>query len=179
MNSLKHAMFAGSILTITLLILSLSNAIYAQADKTVVVVNTAANPVPVRSVDVPAPIQPYQAVIDGSSLPTVPAGKLLVIEHVSGHYRVPSASGSAGPCRILQLSLLLGSGGDIDVVPVFMGTGTGINSDVNFFTFSQAVRSYVTAGSEFGAANYVGSQYCSGFPTVSHVVVSGHLENAN
>src|SRR6266568_4786805 len=65
----------------------------APSPSNVMVVNTPASPVPVRDVDNPAR-QPFQAEVvggfaDGASttgdipITTVPAGKVLVIEHVS------------------------------------------------------------------------------------------------
>src|SRR6266568_3412190 len=65
----------------------------APSPSNVMVVNTPASPVPVRDVDNPAR-QPFQAQVvggfaDGAAttgdipITTVPAGKLLVIEHVS------------------------------------------------------------------------------------------------
>ena len=157
-------------------ILTFSTAAFAQTE--VRVNNKAGDAVAVKSVDEPAR-RAYSVAFEmnASPLPSVPAGKTFVIEHISGHIRVPSAFGAAGPCRFMQLSFIVGS--EIDVVPVFMGTAAGLSNDFNFFTISQPVRAYATQNSDIGGAGYSLSQYCSGFPGSSRIVLTGYLVNDN
>jgi hypothetical protein len=155
-------------------ILTFSAAAFAQTE--VRVANKVGDAVAVKSVDEPAR-RAYSVAfaMNANPLPTVPAGKTFVIEHISGHIRVPSAFGAAGPCRFMQLSFIVGS--EIDVVPVFMGTATGLNNDFNFFTISQPVRAYATQNSDIGASSFSLSQYCSGPASSSNIVLTGYLVN--
>jgi len=148
------------------------------AQTNVRVTNKKGDAVAVKSVDNPARHAYQVSFALNTNLPTVPDGKVFAVEHISGHMRVPSAFGAVGPCKFMQLSFILGSA-DIDVIPVSMGTSPSLSNDVNFISFTQPVRAYVSANSDFGAANLALSQYCSGFPTDSTIVITGHLINAN
>ena len=153
----------------------------AGAQTDVTVTNPKTSPVLVRDVDNDAR-RPYQVSfsIGQPTLPTVPAGKVFVIEYVSGTIRVPSTTGSASPCRFMQLSFGLGNGSDTDVLPVYMGTAQSINNtDINFFTISQRVQTYGLANSDLGGTSYSLAAGCNSGPTFSHIVLSGHLEKAN
>jgi hypothetical protein len=156
----------------------LGGAAAAQTDVTVT--NPRSNPVLVRDVDNDArrPFQ-VQFSIGQATLPTVPAGKVFVIEYISGTIRVPSTTGSTLPCQFRQLSFVLGQT-DIDVVPVSMGSSQSINNtDLNFFTISQRVQLYAPANADLGGTSYALSQGCTSGPTSSHIVLTGHLEKAN
>jgi len=153
----------------------------AAAQTEVTVTNPKSDPVLVRDVDNDARL-PYQVSfsIGQPTLPTVPAGKVFVIEYISGTIRVPSTTGSATPCRFMQLSFGLGNGSDTDVLPVSMGTAQSINNtDINFFTISQRVQIYGLANSDLGGTSYSLAGTCNSGPTSSHIVLSGHLEKAN
>lgn len=167
----------GLAVFVSLLIAAMSAA--AQTDVTVT--NPKTNPVLIRDVDNDAR-RPYQVSfsIGQPTLPTVPAGKVFVIEYVSGTIRVPSTTGLSAPCRFMQLSFVFGGLTDIDVLPVYMGTVQSINNtDVNFFTISQRVHTIGLANSDLGGTSYSLSPGCNSGPTFSHVVLSGHLEKAN
>lgn len=152
---------------------------FAQKSSNVVVTNTTANPVPVRRADNPA-FQSYKIGVDWGETKSVPAGKTFVVEHISGHYQIGAPFGAAGPCRIMRLAIPVG-GESIDVVPVYMGTATGLGQDVNFFSFSQQYKGYITQGSDVpGSATSSLSQYCNSFPvSYSRVVFSGYLVDVN
>jgi hypothetical protein len=163
---------------ILLAVFSFSAAALAQTPTQVRVTNKIGDAVAVKAVDNPGR-HAFQVgfELNGANPPEVPAGKVFVVEHISGNIRVPSAFGAPGPCRFHQLSLFLGI--DIDVVPVHMGTSPGLSNDFNFFTISQPVRAYATQGSQLGGASLSLSQHCSGFPTWSRIVLTGHLVNDN
>jgi len=178
---MKNIKFAGFTL-FTLFILAISDAVDAQ--KSVVVENTTANPVPVvisnntplnpLSVRTVGPVAPFSTsfALGQPPAPAIPAGKLFVVEHISGNIRLPSVSGG-GPCRILGLSFLLGTA-QIDVIPVFMGSISSAGIDSNFFSFSQPVRAYVPS-SDLGLTIFARSDPCTGAPTSSLIVWNGHL----
>jgi hypothetical protein len=156
-------------------------AISASAQTDVTVTNPKSNPVLIRDVDNDAR-RPFQVSfsIGQSTLPTVPAGKIFVIEYISGQVRLPSTTGSQMPCRFMQLSFGLGNGSDTDVLPVYMGTAQSVsNTDLNFFTISQRVQVYGLSNSDLGGTSYSLSSGCTGAPTFSHISLSGHLEKAN
>ena len=159
-------------------IFAFSTAVLAQTPTQVRVTNKAGDAVAVKSVDNPAR-HSYQVAFEMNvgAPPVVPDGKTFVIEHISGHIRVPSATGITGACRFLQLSFIVGS--EIDVVPVFMGTASGLSNDFNFFTISQPVRAYATQNSDIGSASFSLSQFCTGILTSSHIVLTGYLVNDN
>jgi len=152
---------------------------HAQKTSTVVVGNTTANPVPVKRTDNPA-FQPYKIGVEWGEIKSVPLGKTFVVEHISGFYQIGSAFGAAGPCRIMRLAIPVG-GESIEVIPVHMGTANGVTQEVNFFSFSQPYKGYITQGSDVpGSATSNLSQYCNSFPLMySRVVFSGYLVDVN
>jgi hypothetical protein len=189
---MKKNKFAGFTL-FALFILAISNATHAQ--KNVVVDNTNANPVPAVITNTPAtpvpvvisnntptnplsvrdvgPLEPFSTsfAVGQPPTPAIPAGKLFVVEHISGNLQVPSLVGG-GPCRILGLSFLLGTA-QVAVVPVFMGLISSGGIDTNYFTISQPVRAYVPSGPN-GITISAVTDPCNGSWT-GQIVWNGHL----
>ena len=139
----------------------------APSPSNVNVVNTTASPVPVRDVDNPAR-QPFQAEVvggfaDGASttgditIATVPAGKRLVIEHVSVFG------------MMLRLQRLVASGTQMHEIghtsrghgPPISAQGSNADGTLDYFIASQLVRFYADPGpisvfaerDSFGGAN--------------------------
>lgn len=152
---------------------------FSQKSSNVVVTNTSGNPVPVKRADNPA-YQAYKIGVEWGETKSVPLGKTFVVEHISGHYQIGSAFAAAGPCRIMRLAIPVGSE-SIDVVPAYMGTAPGLTQDINFFSFSQQYKGYITQGSDVpGFATSSLTQYCNSFPVFySRVVFSGYLVDVN
>lgn len=147
---------------------------FVEAQKGTVISNTTENPVRVKAVDNPAH-QPYRIGVSLQETATVPAGKIFVIEHLSGRLMVESNAGATGPCRIHYLAF--GSGGEpIDVIPVYMGSAQGLNTEFSFFSFSQPIKSYAGPNSDVGGATAGLSMHCKSFPVFdSRIVFSGYL----
>jgi len=164
------------IISIVFAVLVFAGAAFAQTD--VRVTNKVGDAVAVKSVDNPARhgFQVSFELNGATPPPAIPAGKVFAVEHISGHLRIPSATGATTPCKFYQLSFLLGST-DIDVTPVLMGTAPSIGQDLNFITISQPLKAYVQGGSDYGAAGFSLSSGCSGSPTSSHIVLTGYLIN--
>lgn len=149
-------------------------AIEVKAQKGTIITNPPDNPVNVKSVDNPA-LQRYSVGVALQSTATVPAGKIFVIEHISGRLMIESNVGATGPCRVHYLAI--GTGGEsIDVIPVYMGSAQGLNNEFSFFSFSQPVKAYVGPNSDFGGATAGLSAHCKSFPVFdSRIVFSGYL----
>src|SRR5438445_1232922 len=115
------------------------------------VVNTPASPVPVRDVDNPAR-QPFQAQVvggfaDGASttgditIATVPAGKRLVIEHVSVFGMMEQLQRLVGGTLFHELGHNLGH----DHLPI-SAQGSNAAGTLDYFVASQLVRFYADPG---------------------------------
>lgn len=181
MKYFRLAVSSGICALLGLLIIASPHNTYAQQTKAVQVTNDTTNPVPTKNVENPAR-NAFQVAFEllGSNPATVPAGKIFVIEHISGAIRVESQFNAPVPCRIRQLSISTGSLHPIDVIPIYMGTGQGLNGDVNFFSISQPVRVAARPGSELGGASMSLGQYCNSFPLMwSNIVFTGYLVDAN
>src|SRR5688572_15911929 len=96
----------GSSIVVLAVVVFAQIVAFGQGAKEVIVANTPAAPVPVKSVDDPAR-RAFQLAFEVNSPNTVttPAGKIFVVEHVSGNFRLGTASGGANPCRFFQLGL--------------------------------------------------------------------------
>jgi hypothetical protein len=98
--------------TVSLYLLAIGIALFgntvilAQGPKDVVVTNTASAPALVKSVDDPAR-RAFQLgfEVNGQNPATTPAGKIFVVEHVSGTFRLKTQSGSTTPCKFFELAL--------------------------------------------------------------------------
>jgi hypothetical protein len=135
------------------------------------IINDAANPVPVVDVGTPAPAaEPFQhqvsSFVPASLSVPVPAGKRLVIEFYSG------TAATQVPCAMAAMKIETNlSGADLEhklfAVPVVLGEP----SDFNQYTVSQQVRLYAAPGTfvQFAAST---SPAC---PADFLGVVSGYL----
>lgn len=149
-----------------------------EAQKGTIITNTTENPVRVRSVDNPA-LSRYQIGISLGQTATVPDGKIFVVEHMSGSLMIGSNAGATGPCRIHYLALGTGDV-SIDVVPTFMGSAQGLNTEFSFFSFSQTVKAYVGPNSDFGGSTAGLASDCKSFPVEhSRITFTGHLVDAS
>ena len=127
----------------------------APSPSNVNVVNTTASPVPVRDVDNPAR-QPFQAEVvggfaDGASttgdvtITTVPAGKLLIIEHVSVFGAMLPGQKMVRARLIIRWST---PGGSLVIRPPLVIRPQGSNADGtrDYFVASEPVRFYAGDG---------------------------------
>ncbi|HWN99211.1 MAG TPA: hypothetical protein VNS63_08075, partial [Blastocatellia bacterium] len=123
-----------------------------------------ASPLVVRDLDNPA-LQPFVATLlsvnPNTSFFTVPSGKRLVIEYVSGQGTLPTGD------KLLFVRLQINTGGST-VFHRFLPVLTGTEGNVDVFLVSQQTRLYAEPGS---------SVILSGPPanTIFSVTVSGYL----
>src|SRR5215207_10030056 len=136
-----------SILAVFVVIGTVSFA-YAQTSKDVNVVNTAAAPVNVRSVDDPAK-RAFQLAfeVNGTNPVATPVGKVFVVEHVSGSFRLGSVSGLTTTCRFLQLAFpvsgVTGLPEALELLPTVMGTVPSIGMDLTFVSINNPMKFYI------------------------------------
>ena len=152
-----------------------------QTSKDVTVVNTTAAPVPVRSVDDPAR-RAFQIgfEVNGAAPVSTPAGKIFVVEHVSGSFRLKTVSGSATPCRFFELGLpvsgVQGAPEVFEIIPTEMGTAPSIGFDVSFYSINHPMKIYFRQNSDLGAMNFSIGGSCTASPILnSRIVLSGYL----
>lgn len=156
-------------------ILLITGSVLAQ--KGTVITNTADNPVRVKAVDNPA-YNRYQVITELGDISSVPAGKIFVIEHISGSLMIESAAQATGTCRVYSLALSTGAV-PLDVIPTYMGSAPGLNTQYSFFSFSQPVKAYVGPGSDFGGLTSGLSSDCKDFPLFfSRIAFFGYLVDA-
>ena len=121
----------------------------APSPSNVIVVNTPASPVPVRDVDNPAR-QPFQAeamggFADGASttgevtITTVPAGKLLIIEHVS-------VFGAMLPGQKMVRARVMYRFSVFGHSLVISAQGSNANGSSDYFVASELIRFYDNDG---------------------------------
>ena len=160
---------------------SLSMTSFGQTAKDVIVANPPASPVNIRAVDDPAKRAFQLAFEVGTPNPvSTPAGKIFVVEHVSGTFRLGTVSGSSNPCRFLQIAFpASGASGPfeaLELIPTVMGTAQSIGQDLTFISINHSMKFYVRPNTEVGGLNYVMGGNCTGAPLVnSRMVLSGHL----
>jgi hypothetical protein len=153
-----------------------------QASKEVVVTNTAAAPALVKSVDDPAR-RAFQLgfEVNSPNSVTTPAGKIFVVEHVSGTFRLKTQSGAATPCRFFELALpVSGVQGSLpesyQLIPVDMGTTPSVGFDVSFYSINHAMKLYFRPGTELSGMNFAIGGSCTATPILnSRIVLSGYL----
>jgi hypothetical protein len=174
-------------LSVTVLAFLVSIAVTAngQGPKDVNVINSASAPVPVRSVDEPAKRAFQLAFEINTPTPvTTPAGKIFVVEHVSGTVRMGTVSGSTQPCRFLQLGFpVSGTSGApeaLELIPTLMGTAASIGMDISFQSINHPMKFYIRPNMEIGGANFVLGGACTASPIIfSRMVFSGYLVDQN
>ena len=171
----------GLFLFLFSIVLATATYTRAQGAKEVIVANTSAAPVPVRSADDPAR-RAFQVGFEPNSGNTVttPAGKIFVVEHVSGSFRLGTTSGSTNPCRFFQLSLpvsgIAGPPESIELIPTIMGTAPSVSNDITFLSLSQPMKFYIRQNTEIGGVSYSISGGCIVSPLLnSRIVLSGYL----
>lgn len=154
---------------------------FAQTAKDVTVVNTTAAPVPVKSVDDPAR-RAFQIgfEVNGATPVSTPAGKIFVIEHVSGSFRLKTTSGSSTPCRFFELGLpvsgVQGVTEAIELIPTDMGTAASIGFDLSFYSINHPMKLYMRPNTELGGMNFSMGGSCAPSPIFnSRIVLSGYL----
>ncbi len=159
------------------------HSVFSQPAKEVIVTNTRAAPVLVRAVDNPAR-RAFQLAFEVNSGNTVttPAGKIFVVEHVSGTFRLGTVSGAASPCRFLQLGLpvsgITGPPEALEFIPTLMGTVPSISNDITFLTINHPMKFYIRENTDIGGVNAVFGGSCTPTPIVfSRMVLSGYLVN--
>lgn len=165
--------------------LAAHTAALGQASKDVVVVNTAAAPALVKSVDDPAR-RAFQLgfEVNGPNTVTTPAGKIFVVEHVSGTFRLKTQSGATTPCKFFELGLpVSGIQGSLpetyQLIPTEMGTAPSVGFDVSFYSINHAMRLYMRPNSELGAMSFAIGGSCTASPILnSRIVLSGYLVDA-
>jgi len=152
-----------------------------QGSKEVIVTNTSANAVPVRAVD-DAARRAFQLGFDVNTGNTVttPAGKIFVVEHVSGSFRLGTTSGATTPCRFLQIGLpisgITGPPEAVEIIPTVMGTTASVGNDVTFLSINHPMKFYVRQNTEIGGVNSVLGGNCTASPIMnSRIVLSGYL----
>ena len=154
-----------------------------QGAKDVVVTNAATAPVPVRTVDDPAR-RAFQLgfEVNGPNTVMTPAGKIFVVEHVSGSFRLGTTTGSStNPCRFFQLGLpVSGVSGPpevVELIPTLMGVASGgINNDVTLLSLNHSMKFYIRPNMEIGGVNSVIGGSCTPSPILtSRVLLSGYL----
>lgn len=154
----------------------------AQTAKDVNVVNPTTAPVNVRSVDEPAR-RAYQVgfEINTPNPVTTPAGKIFVVEHVSGNVRLKTVSGATTPCKFFELGLpVIGIQGSpvesFSLTPTDMGTAPSIGFDLSFYSINNPVKFYIHPNTDLGAMNYSIGGSCMASPIMnSRIVLSGCL----
>ncbi len=166
------------------MILSAQIASLDQAAKDVVVTNTAAAPVPVKSVDDPAR-RAFQIgfEVNGPNPVTTPAVKIFVAEHVSGTFRLKTQSGATTPCRFFELGLpvsgVMGLPEAFQLIPTDMGTTASVGFDVSFYSINHPMKLYFRPNTEFGGMSFVIGGSCTVSPMLnSRIVLSGYLVDA-
>ena len=154
---------------------------FAQTSKDVNVVNTTSAPVPVKSVDDPAR-RAFQVgfEVNGATPVSTPAGKIFVIEHVSGSFRLKTVTGSTTPCRFFELGLpvsgVQGTTETIELIPTDMGTAASIGFDLSFYSINHPMKLYMRPGTELGGMNFSMGGSCAPSPIFnSRIVLSGYL----
>jgi hypothetical protein len=154
---------------------------FAQTAKDVTVVNTAAAPVPVKSVDDPAR-RAFQIgfEVNAATPVSTPAGKIFVVEHVSGSFRLKTVTGSTTPCRFFQLSLpvsgVQGTFESFEIIPTEMGTTSSIGFDVTFHSINHPMKLYLRQNTDLGGMNFLMGGSCAPSPILnSRIVLSGYL----
>ncbi len=170
-----------------LFLLVLSFAIFVpteslgQTAKDVTVVNTPAAPVPVRSVDDPAR-RAFQIGFEVNSPTPVstPAGKIFVVEHVSGSFRLKTVSGSSTPCSFFELGLpssgVQGTFEVLELIPTAMGTTPSIGFDLSFYSINHPMKFYLRQNTDLGPMNFSMGGGCAPSPIFnSRIVLSGYL----
>ena len=161
-----------------------ASAAFAQTP--VVVTNRAGDAVPVKVVNDPAK-RSYHAGVDlafpfTGEYPTVPAGKMFVVEYITGTFRTFNAFGAA-TCKPyeIQFSLRPDNTSALEnyaVLPTHMGTGQGISGDVNFYSITQPVAISIAPGTPIAPAWSLGP-VCSAPTVQGRIVFSGYLVKAN
>jgi len=154
----------------------------AQSSKDVVITNTVAAPALVKSVDDPAR-RAFQLGFEVNSPNTVttPAGKIFVVEHVSGTFRLKTQSASATPCKFFELGLpVSGIQGSLpesyQLIPVDLGTTPSVGFDVSFYSINHAMKLYFRPSTELSGMNFVMGGSCTASPILnSRIVLSGYL----
>src|SRR5215203_7373976 len=112
LNPICNQYNGGKMKTVSLFIVAIGIALFghtvilAQASKDVIVTNTASAPALVKSVDDPAR-RAFQLgfEVNGQNPATTPAGRIFVVEHVSGTFRLKTQSGAVTPCKFFELGL--------------------------------------------------------------------------
>src|SRR6266498_1313751 len=148
---------------------------------TVQVGNPVDAPVPVRDTENPAR-QPYQTSFNPriADFPTVPDGKLFVIEYVSGRILTETPLGTDPPCRLLVFGF--GTRPDLSssilehyFTPTLTGSVPGVGSvTVSTYIISQQTRLY--AGSRTGFARFASAGPVCGPNTFEgRITLSGYL----
>ena len=183
---MKHYQFIRSVISIVLLCaMALPLSAYAQRSTPVTVVNDGTNPVPVQDVDHPTfqhfaamatPLIPpdINFATDSTSV-TVPADRILVIEHVS-LFSIPSFATPAD--AFLRVAIQATTAGQL--IQHQIGVAMGVNTDVNVpdrgatFVLSQPVRIYADPGTVVVSArrNFTNTQ--NNFVQSAFISISGH-----
>ncbi len=170
MNRFRNALLAtaAALLIVQALLFTGPGQALAQNVASVIVANTAANPVPVRDVDngqQPVIVAGSFAIATGQNsasrlLLTVPAGKRLVVETVSISLDIPQG-------QFLEKLTLTGNHHAFELAPTRLGTNAGVDWYGGTFAF----RTYVDPGAEvivFGYRNVTSGT------TVISAVMSGY-----
>ncbi|MEP6704818.1 MAG: hypothetical protein ABJB34_08435 [Acidobacteriota bacterium] len=155
---------------------------FGQASKDVVVTNTAAAPALIKSVDDPAR-RAFQLgfEVNGPNTVMTPSGKIFVVEHVSGTFRLKTQSGSATPCKFFELALpVSGVQGSLpesyQLIPMDMGTTPSLGFDVSFYSINHAMKLYFRPSTELGGMSFAMGGSCTASPILySRIVLSGYL----
>jgi hypothetical protein len=171
MNRFRNALLAtaAALLIVQALLFTSPGQALAQNVASVLVANTAANPVPVRDVDngrQPVILSGSFSMVPGQDfgsrvLLTVPAGKRLVVETVSVSLNIPQG-------QFLHHLTLTGNHHAFELTPTRLGT----DAAQDWYSGTFAFRAYVDPGAEvvvFGARNL----NATGFTHIS-AVVSGY-----
>ena len=156
--------------------------VHAQAPKETVIINPVTSPVNVRSVDEPAR-RAYQVgfEINTPNPVTTPAGKIFVVEHVSGSVRLKTVSGATTPCRFFELALpVVGVQGSpvesFSLTPTEMGTSASVGFDVSFYSINNPMKLYIRPGTDLGGMNFAIGGSCTPSPILnSRIILSGYL----
>ncbi|MEO6334720.1 MAG: hypothetical protein ABIO91_07020 [Pyrinomonadaceae bacterium] len=155
---------------------------FGQASKEVVVTNTAAAPVLVKSVDDPAR-RALQLGFEVNSPNTVttPVGKIFVVEHVSGTFRLKTQAGATMPCKFFELALpVSGTQASLpesyQLIPTDMGTTPSLGFDLSFYSINHAMKLYFRPATELGGMSFTMGGSCTSSPIFySRIVLSGYL----
>jgi hypothetical protein len=171
----------GLVLFVFTIMLAGTSVTSAQQSKDVTVVNPPDNPVNVRSVDDPARRAFHaQFEVNTPNPVVVPAGKIFVVEHVSGSFRLKTIQGATTPCKFYELALpnagVQGIFIPINFTPTDMGTAASVGFDVSFYTLNNPMKFYVRPGAELGPMNFSIGGSCPASPILnSRIVLSGYL----